>query len=227
MNNLLTAVIIPIATERAEVGPILAQLALEPVQLEVILVTAPGVSLPLPDTLLPLHLATAAGSTRGGLLNTGAAIAQGEILLFVWPGSQLPFEALLTIEKNLSLLPQTVGGNFHLNLQPHTWGSRLTTGFIARQRYLGRYYSSSGIFVRAAVFKSLGGFAPLNLRADYDFGLRLEASGPTLFLPDKIIVPAEKLGPQAIVVWSTIILLQKLGVPPPILETVANKLGWN
>lgn len=188
--------------------------------------TAPGVSLILPDTPLPVRMVTAGGSNRGGLLNAGAAIAQGGILLFVWPGNQLPFEALLTIEKNLSLLPQTIGGNFHLKFEADTVLSRLIARFIARQRYMGRYYGNSGIFVRADVFKSLGGFAPLDLLEDYDFGLRLEASGPTLYLPDKIIAPVEKFGLKAALAWTAIILSQKLGVPLPKLETIAKTLGW-
>lgn len=194
--------------------------------LEVILVTAPGVSIEQPNPTLPLRLAAADDSSRGGLLNAGAAVAHGDILLFVWPGAQLPFEALLTIEKNLALLPQTIGGNFHLKFEADTVLSRLTAGFIAKQRYAGRYYGNSGIFVRADVFKTLGGFAPLNLLEDYDFGLRLEAHGPTLYLPDKIIAPVEKLGPKAAVIWVVIILLQKLGAAPATLKTAAKSLGW-
>ncbi|GAB4431742.1 MAG: hypothetical protein Kow0031_12930 [Anaerolineae bacterium] len=207
--------------------PMLAQLAQEPVELEAVLVTPSRLAFePPPPADFSLRLVAADDSSRGGLLNAGAAAARGEVLLFLWPGSQLPFEALLTIEKNLSLLPQTVGGNFHLTFDASTFLSRRAAGFIATQRYGGNYYGNSAIFVRRTVFEALGGFAPLTLLEDFEFGRRLEAAGPTLYLPDKIIAPTAKFGVKGALVWGIVLLLQKLGLSPPVLASVAKTLGW-
>lgn len=47
------------------------------------------------------------------------ATTRGEVvLLFLEDDLQLPPEALVAIERNLSLLPQTIGGNFHLKFKP-------------------------------------------------------------------------------------------------------------
>jgi hypothetical protein len=64
------------------------------------------------------------------LLNAGAAAARGEVLLFLWPDSRLPPNALLAIERNLTLLPQTIGGNFHLKFNDDTPVTRLLSQWL-------------------------------------------------------------------------------------------------
>jgi hypothetical protein len=56
----------------------------------------------------------------GSRLNAGAAAAKGEIFFFLWPGSCLPTDALTAIERNLELLPQTIGGSFHVKFDENT-----------------------------------------------------------------------------------------------------------
>ena len=173
-----------------------------------------------------MRVITTDDSSRGGLLNAGAAAAHGDVLLFLWPGNRLPFEGLVTIEKNFLLLPQTIGGNFHLKFDADTFLSCQAKDFIATQRYRGAYYGNSGIFVRKEVFEALEGFKTYNLLEDYEFGRRLEAYGPTLYLPDKIIATTEKFGFGTALVWAVVVMLQKLGISPPTLASVARTLGW-
>ncbi len=164
---------------------------------------------------------------RGTLLNAGANAASGDVLLFLWPGNRLPVEALITIKKNFSILPQTVGGNFHVIFNINSRAATFVTRFIKMQRYKGHYYGNSGIFVRKDVYEALGGFLPYNILEDYEFGLRLEKHGPTLYLPDKIIAPADKLQHKtfrAALAWLIVLPLSKIKINPNTLATIANTI---
>lgn len=164
---------------------------------------------------------------RGGtLLNAGAAAARGEALLFLWPGSHLPPNALLAIEGNLSLLPQTIGGNFHLKFNDDTLVTRFLSRWLKKQRYQGHYEGHSGIFIRREVFQALGGFRPYKILADYDLARRMESYGPTVYLPEAITTaPAKFRGRhilKAALLWLAIPTLFRLGLRP---NRLAHLLG--
>lgn len=129
----------------------------------------------------------------GSRLNIGAAAATGDILFFLTGKCQLPSGSMLAIERNLTLLPQMVGGNFHLKFDNTSLFASLLTRFLKWWRYHGCYYGNSGLFVRKVVYDALGGFQPYTTLADYDFIRRMETYGPTLYLPETIISPAPNL----------------------------------
>lgn len=129
------------------------------------------------------------GASRGERLNQGAAAASGQVLLFLWPGSRLPPGALAAIEQNLKLLPQTVGGNFHLKFSPQNFVTGLLARLLKRWRYQGRYYGHSGIFIRKTAYLALGGFRAYEVLEDYDLVRRLETYGPTVYLPQTLVAP--------------------------------------
>jgi len=157
------------------------------------------------------------GAPRGARLNAGAAAAKGAILFFLWPGSCLPPDALAAIERNLELLPQTIGGSFHVKFNENTLFSRWLTKFLKWQRYQGRYYGLGGIFIRKQVFLALGGFQPYDLLEDYDLARRMEDYGPTLYLPETIIASPRKFQGRklkAALTWLIMQSLFRLGVDP-------------
>ncbi|MDX1523716.1 MAG: hypothetical protein R3264_18955 [Anaerolineae bacterium] len=123
-------------------------------------------------------------------INAGAAAAGGDVLLFLQADNRLPVDVLPAITQNFELLPQTVGGNFHLKFKGHSLITRMLTRLLKRMRYRGCYYHGSGIFVRKTVYDALGGFDCRQVSPDYDFVQRLEQYGPTLYLPQKISAPA-------------------------------------
>lgn len=132
---------------------------------------------------------SAPGASRGERLNQGAAAASGQVLLFLWPGSRLSPGALTAIEQNLQLLPQTVGGNFHLKFSRQNFVTGLLARLVKRWRYQGRYDGHSGIFIRKKAFLALDGFRAYEVLEDYDLVRRLETYGPTVYLPQTIVVP--------------------------------------
>lgn len=159
----------------------------------------PDISPPIEGRFIPC-----AGTTRAVLLNAGAAAAGGDVLLFLWPDTQLPPDAPTAIERNFQLLPQTIGGNFHLKFDDASPFAKLLTRFLKHWRYQGRYYGNSGIFVRRDVFEALGGFQPYPILEDYDFARRMEKDGPTLYLPETVVTSARKFKNhklKASIVW--------------------------
>ncbi len=117
------------------------------------------------------------GSTRAALMNAGAGIARGNTLLFLHADSFPPPNTLELICRALSE-DDVVGGAFeHLFAEPG-WSLRLIT-WINRVRYrlTRNYYGDQGIFVRAAVFRRMGGYRDLQLMEDLDFSRRLKSMG--------------------------------------------------
>jgi len=178
-------------------------------------------------TLLPRQatVISGEGATRGALLNAGAAAARGDVLLFLWPTSRLPANAIQAIERNLTLLPQTIGGNFHVKFNSASLFSRALTYFLRKWRYQGHYYGNSGIFIRVDIFRTISGFKSFSPLEDYDFVRRMEKYGPTLYLPDTISVPVDNFRHsrlKAALVWVAAHLLFWVGLHPQFLARQMN-----
>jgi hypothetical protein len=147
-------------------------------------------------------------SDMAACFNAGAAVATGDVLLFVLAESHVPSEATLAIERNLKLLPQTVGGNFHLKFKGNALLAKILFYLLKWWRYRGSYWAETGIFVRSRAFEELGGFPTASSLADLEFVRRLEQHGPTLYLPETILGPLPS--PQRALAWLTGPVLMKL-----------------
>jgi rSAM/selenodomain-associated transferase 2 len=156
---------------------------------------------------------------RGQQLAAGAAVARGDVLLFLHADCLFPAGGLVRIEQVLSRSPELIGGNFRLLFDGDTGFSRWLTGFYARIRARGLYYGDSAVFVRAECYRAIGGFRPIELMEDYDFNRRLERAGPTCCIDRPPLVTSSRRfagrRPVAIVYgWLKIHALYHLGVSP-------------
>jgi rSAM/selenodomain-associated transferase 2 len=126
------------------------------------------------------------GSSRALLMNAGAARARGEVLLFLHADSFPPRQALALIRHALSD-EGVVGGAFEHQFIESLWSLRLITR-INRLRYrlTHNYYGDQGIFVRAKVFRRLGGYRELQLMEDLDFTQRLKRVGRTVLIREPL-----------------------------------------
>jgi GT2 family glycosyltransferase len=118
------------------------------------------------------------------------------------------------VRRNLDLLSQTIGGDFHVGFDDNSIFSRRLTNFLKRWRYQGHYYGNSGIFVRRDAFEAIGGFGPDKILEDYQFARRMEKYGPTLYLPDTITASARKFRQRKIratLAWVTAQALHAFG----------------
>ena len=115
--------------------------------------------------------------TRAELMNAGARDARGGVLWFVHADSVPPREALAHIRAAL-VDPRAVAGAFEHQFDDR----RLSLSAIsrinrARYRLTRNFYGDQGIFVRAAVFQTMGGYRPLRLMEDLDLTRRLRRHG--------------------------------------------------
>jgi glycosyltransferase involved in cell wall biosynthesis len=215
---MLISIIIPTLNNAEVIATTLAHLAEQPGDFEVIVVDGGSTDNTLGLVKGQVKIVPLLDARGGSLLNAGAAAARGEVLLFLWPDSRLPPNALLAIERNLQVLPQTIGGNFHLRFDKDTPFAHWLAHRLKKQRYMGHYDGRSGIFIRREVFQVLGGFQPYKILADYDLARRMESYGPTVYLPEAITTtPAKFRGRhilKAALLWLVIPTLFRLGLRP-------------
>ena len=133
-----------------------------------------------------------AGSTRATLMNAGAAAARGDVLFFVHADSVPPGDALPRIEAALAD-SRVVGGAFEHRFAEAAWSLRAITWINrARYRITGNWYGDQGIFVRAAVFRALGGYRDLALMEDLDFSQRVKRHGRSVLIRAPLITSGRR-----------------------------------
>ena len=106
---------------------------------------------------------------RGCQMNAGAAVARGEILLFLHADCTLPPGYLGSIRAAFED-PEVTLTAFALSIDPPT-RSLCTVARLAnlRSRWLGRPYGDQGLAVRAPFFRRSGGFKDWPLMEDFEF----------------------------------------------------------
>ena len=154
---------------------------------------------------------------RGRQMNAGAALASGEVLLFLHADTKLPggFQEHVwsTLDRG------AVAGAFPLRIDDEHSGLRwIEWGANLRSRYLQMPYGDQGLFVRSELFHRIGGFPNWPLMEDYELCRRLRRHGRILLAPAAVSTSARrwmKLG-----LWRTTFINQlciagfRLGVSP-------------
>jgi len=107
---------------------------------------------------------------RAGQLNRGAAVCEGDTLLFLHADCRLGGGAREAIERALDD-PNVVGGSFQLRIRGDAGDKTSRLGLVARAsnaraRYLGVPYGDQGLFVRTSVFNEAGGYPELPIMED-------------------------------------------------------------
>ncbi len=156
------------------------------------------------------------GSARAALMNAGATVARGQVLFFVHADSLPPENALELIESALSD-ERVMGGAFEHCFAEPGWVLRAIT-WVNRIRYrlTRNYYGDQGIFVRASVFRKLGGYRDLQIFEDLDFSQRLKQLGRSVLVPVPLRTSGRRFlarGPWRtflFIVW--LLLLHTLGL---------------
>lgn len=114
---------------------------------------------------------------RGTQQNTGAAAADGDVLLFLHADTILPENAFTLIRQTL-LDNAICGGAFSLSYEPSTPGlSFIATAANLRSGSTRVPYGDQAIFVRKSIFTELGGFLSVPIMEDLQFMTRLRSQG--------------------------------------------------
>jgi len=160
---------------------------------------------------------------RAAQLNAAAALATGDLLVFLHADSRLPQDAHALLTRTPAR-----GGNFALRFDGEDRFSRVLGAVYAVQRRFGLYYGDSTIWCEAALFTELGGFRTLPIMDDYEFVRRLERATSTACLPGPATTSARRwraMGvPRTFLVWTVIRWLYLAGVPPARLARLYRRV---
>lgn len=157
---------------------------------------------------------------RAHQMNRGAALAKGEILLFLHADTLLPANAYPKIIAHMEKT-NTIGGSFYLNLDKkhhllrfYSWCSKLSLEFFT--------YGDHAIFVKKNVFDSIGGYKPFIFMEDVEIQKRLRKAGKFKKLNAAVTTSArrfEKTGTfRQLLLDVILVAAYKLGVPPDRLK---------
>jgi rSAM/selenodomain-associated transferase 2 len=130
--------------------------------------------------------------TRARQMNCGAAAASGSVLLFLHADTRLPRHFDRFIGKALSC-PTVVAGAFELGIDAPIpslrWIERMANW---RSRRLHMPYGDQAIFVRAEMFRAIGGFSELPIMEDFELMLRLRKLGHIAIIPQPALTSARR-----------------------------------
>jgi rSAM/selenodomain-associated transferase 2/rSAM/selenodomain-associated transferase 1 len=128
---------------------------------------------------------------RGRQMNAGAALAQGELLLFLHADSRLPDGFQDYVWSTLG--EGVVAGAFRLRIDDRRTGLRwIEWGANLRSRWRQLPYGDQGLFVRARDFYVLGGFPCWPLMEDYELCRRLRRRGQIRLAPASVVTSARR-----------------------------------
>ncbi len=155
---------------------------------------------------------------RAAQMNAGAAIATGEILLFLHADTLPPPDYSELVRSSLAERG-VAGGAFEFAIAGEFLGRRLVergTNWRARWRQLP--YGDQGIFVRRTTFIEVGGFAALPIMEDYELVRRLRSVGTIAIAPGVALTSGrrwQRLGAIGTTLFNQMMILGYLtGISP-------------
>jgi len=179
----LISLIVPVWNDEELVVDLVRKLEFPPDLAEwVVAAVRPGKALCELDRRKVIRLISCDRPSRGAQMNVGASQSRGLLLCFHHADSEL-------LPEHLDALKQTAenkaisGGAFHRRFDDRRpwmifWESLVRLINVAG----GPLFGDQSIFVRASVFKELGGFAEIPIMEDLEFSRRLRELGGILLL---------------------------------------------
>ena len=201
------SIIVPALDEaRAIVATLVALQPLRAAGHEVIVVD--GGSLDATVALATPHADRVCVAARGRALqmNAGAAVATGDILLFLHADSRLPADSVATLVRELGISGRR-WGRFDVAIAGRARALRWVEALMnLRSRATGIATGDQAVFVERALFREVGGYPDQPLMEDIEMSGRLKrAAGSPLCLRQRVVTSArrwERHGP-----WRTVMAM--------------------
>jgi len=159
---------------------------------------------------------------RASQMNAGAAVAYGDIFIFLHADTRLPAHALQAIEYTLKK-PEIVGGAFRIKFDEASLAYRCvawTTNL--RSRLSNIFTGDQAYFIRATSFRAIHGYPEQPLMEDLAIIVRLRSIGKFVLLPQYVTTSArrhEKIGLLRSVLFMWYLrVLYRCGVSPVRLQ---------
>ena len=156
---------------------------------------------------------------RARQMNAGAAVAQGEALVFLHADTRLPADAVALIQ---AALRRRLWGRFDVLIAGRPWVLKVVALLMnLRSRLTGIATGDQAIFVRREAFTAVCGFPDQPLMEDIALSQRLKRLGPPVCLRQRVLTSGRRWESQG--PWRTILLMWRLrfdywrGVPAEVL----------
>lgn len=192
------SIIIPTWNEEERIGTIVDGLA---TQQNVEVIVADGGSSDRTVAIARERGVTVVTAARGRAvqMNAGAAVAQGERLLFLHADTALPRDSMDWVRRVLSF-PEVSLGAFELRIDGpgarYRW-LELTANW--RSRRLGVPYGDQALFMRRETFERLGGYRVWPILEDYDLVRRAATEGSLYLVPSRVRTSARRWQQEGLV----------------------------
>lgn len=159
---------------------------------------------------------------RGLQMHAGATAARGEVFWFLHADTIPPPDALEHMLAALRRDSRIAGGNFAVRFDGSRLAARFMTWLYPQLRKLGLCYGDSAIFVRARVYRAVGGFRPFPIFEDLDLVRRLKGRGRLVHLRAQVVTSSRRFEggsfAHTFARWSFLQVLYWLGVHPRVLN---------
>ncbi len=159
------------------------------------------------------------GRGRARQMNRGAAMARGEILLFLHADTLLPGDAPELITNLLSGDKDLVGGAFSLGIDDDRIPLKIIECFAnLRSRMTRVPYGDQSIFLRKDYFERVGGFRDIPIMEDLELMTRIRKQGSRIhILKQKSVTSSRRWKKEGIAICTLrnwlLRLLYHIGVP--------------
>lgn len=158
---------------------------------------------------------------RARQMNAGAAVATGDILLFLHADTVLP-AGFADDVRRAHTDERVIATAFDFRVDLDSSAMRFIERTVGwRSRLFGMPYGDQAPAVRASLFHSLGGFPDLPVMEDYELMLRLRKLGEVRIIPKAAVSSGRAWARHGIVVTTAVnkatILGYRAGVPADLL----------
>lgn len=149
---------------------------------------------------------------RARQMNAGAAVARGDVLLFLHADTLLPPSAEQGIETAIQRrggASECVWGRFDVRISGHSFMLRLVAILMNwRSRISGIATGDQAMFMTRRAFESVGGFPDQPLMEDVELSKRLLALSRPICLTDRVVTSGRRW--EALGVWRAIWMMWRL-----------------
>ena len=143
---------------------------------------------------------------RARQMNAGAALATGDVLLFLHADTRLPIDAIDSISRAMTLANW---GRFDVQLnsrQPMLWVVSALINWRSRLTHIAT--GDQAIFISQSLFAQMGGYPNQALMEDVELCKQLKGIAKPACLKNKVITSARRW--QQYGTWRTIVLMWQL-----------------
>jgi rSAM/selenodomain-associated transferase 2 len=156
---------------------------------------------------------------RASQMNVGAAMAAGEILIFLHADTRLPRQALELIHRAMTRQGM-IGGAFDLQIDTKRRALKIIARIASlRSRLTGIPYGDQAIFMRRDDFKRMGRYPEIPLMEDVALMRKIKrARGRICFIPEPVLTSARRWEQEGILFTTLrnwlLLIAYTLGVAP-------------